>query len=88
MNEPSHAGDRSHGYRTFGQLAQEVEAVVDVVWVTASRKTAWPTRKTFPDQFGSEFTSILSPRHSVVGLHVLAILSFFFEAHIPFARQA
>jgi len=85
---PSRAEDRSHGYRTFGQLAQEVEAVVDVVWVTASRKTAWPTRETFPDQCGSKFASILSPGHSVVGLHVLAILSFFSKAHISFARQA
>lgn len=42
-NEPSRAEDRSHGYRTFGQLAQEIEAVIDVVWVTASRKTALPS---------------------------------------------
>lgn len=40
----------SRGYQTFGQIAQDLEAVIDVVWVTASRMVTKSPREMFSNE--------------------------------------
>ena len=49
IEENAHDGERlrtegaSRGYTAFGAIARDLEAVIDVVWVTASRMTLKPS---------------------------------------------
>lgn len=79
-DQTSPAESGTYGYRSFGQLAHELEAVIDVVWVTASRTTTSPFYLKSSDGERSQSASLLSPCHSLIGLHIPVLISVFSRA--------
>lgn len=85
------SGIQGRGYESYGELARDLEGVIDVVWVSGTRTEGhWTQNITFANDLPhfSFAANTVPPHHRIDILHLSRTIPFLAAAYIPPTPQA